>query len=133
MGVSGQFNAPAGLHRGKKPPGTHQIRGWVGPSVGPDAVEKRKILHYQESNPSLPARSPTLYWNLSYKNCLFDELKPKKSYILWYINLQKPRYETLRSYVLKCSLKYGLIHVHKIKEGTICGTCSKRVGEEKCM
>jgi hypothetical protein len=31
--------------------GTHWIGGWVGPSAGLDAVEKRKILPCRESNP----------------------------------------------------------------------------------
>jgi hypothetical protein len=38
-------------------PGTYWI-GWVGPRIGLDAVEMRKILHWQESNPGRPARSP---------------------------------------------------------------------------
>jgi hypothetical protein len=33
--------------------------------VGLDAVEKKNILYYRESNPSLPGRSPLLY-QLSY-------------------------------------------------------------------
>jgi hypothetical protein len=56
--VTGQLHAPADL-----PPGTHWIRGWVGPSL--DAVEKRKILHCRESNTGRPDRSPSLY-RLSY-------------------------------------------------------------------
>jgi hypothetical protein len=42
--------------------GTHWIGDWVGPRVGLDVVEKRKILPCRESN---PAHSPSLY-RLSY-------------------------------------------------------------------
>jgi hypothetical protein len=41
-------------------PVTHWIGGLVGPSAGPDAVKKRKILHCRESNPCRPACSPSL-------------------------------------------------------------------------
>jgi hypothetical protein len=40
-------------------PGTHWIRGWVGPRGGLDALEKRKILHCRKSNPGRPARRYT--------------------------------------------------------------------------
>jgi hypothetical protein len=40
-------------------PGTHWIGGWVGPTAGLDAVEKRKIFHCRELNPGLPARRYT--------------------------------------------------------------------------
>jgi hypothetical protein len=36
-------------------PGTHLI-GWVGPRVGLDVLEKRKILICRKSNPGRPAR-----------------------------------------------------------------------------
>jgi hypothetical protein len=39
----------------------------MGPIGGLDAVEKRKILHWRESIPDLPTRSPSLY-RLSYPN-----------------------------------------------------------------
>jgi hypothetical protein len=42
----------------------------VGPRVGLDDVEKRKIVHCRESNPGRPARSPSLY-RLSYPHTLF--------------------------------------------------------------
>jgi hypothetical protein len=44
MEVSGQLHAPAALPKGKQPPGTHWIGGWVGPRAGLDAVKKGKIL-----------------------------------------------------------------------------------------
>jgi hypothetical protein len=40
---------------GERAQDTHWIGVWVGPRVGLDAVEKRKILHCWESNPGLPA------------------------------------------------------------------------------
>jgi hypothetical protein len=43
----------------ERAPGTHRIGGWVGPIAGLDAVEKRKIVHCQESNMGRPARSYT--------------------------------------------------------------------------
>jgi hypothetical protein len=55
MEVSGQLHVPAALPPGEKAPGTHWIGGWVGPSVGLDAVEKRKILHCREFNLGRPA------------------------------------------------------------------------------
>jgi hypothetical protein len=43
MGVSGQRHAPAALYpRGKDPPGTHWIGGWVGPRAGLDAGLEEK-------------------------------------------------------------------------------------------
>jgi hypothetical protein len=45
------------LHPCHFTPFTHWIGGWVGPRAGLDAVEKRKILHWQESNLGLPAHS----------------------------------------------------------------------------
>jgi hypothetical protein len=48
-------------------PGTHWVGGWVGPRTSLDAVEKRKILQFWESNPRCPAHSPLLY-RLSYPN-----------------------------------------------------------------
>jgi hypothetical protein len=44
---------------GERAPGTHWIGGWVGPKVGVDTVEKRKISHCRESNPGRPARRYT--------------------------------------------------------------------------
>jgi hypothetical protein len=38
---------------GEKSADTHWIRGWMGPRAGLDAVEKRNILHYWESNPGV--------------------------------------------------------------------------------
>jgi hypothetical protein len=46
-------------------PDTLWRRGWVGPRVGLDVVDKRKILHPPESNPDHLANSPSLY-RLSY-------------------------------------------------------------------
>jgi hypothetical protein len=62
MEVSGQLHAPR-----ERAPGTHWIGGWVGPSVGLDAVDKIKFLHCRESIPGLP--SPSLY-RLSYPDSL---------------------------------------------------------------
>jgi hypothetical protein len=63
MEVSGQLLAPAAFLSGERATGTHWIGGWVGPRVGLDAVEKRKIVHYRESNPG--SSSLSLY-RLSY-------------------------------------------------------------------
>jgi len=41
MGVDGQRHAPAALPPGKKP-GTHCIRGWVGPRVSLDGCGKSR-------------------------------------------------------------------------------------------
>jgi hypothetical protein len=48
MEVSGQVHAPVAL--------PHWTGGWVGPSAGLDAVERRKILR-RKSNPGRPART----------------------------------------------------------------------------
>jgi hypothetical protein len=66
MVVSGEHHALAVLYPQGKTPGTHWIRGWVGPRAGLDAEARRKILCLcWGSNPSRPVRSQTLYW-LSY-------------------------------------------------------------------
>jgi len=44
MEVSGQFHALAGLSRGKGPPGTHWIGGWVGPRAGLNVVANKTYL-----------------------------------------------------------------------------------------
>jgi hypothetical protein len=41
---------------GEIAPGTHWIGGWMGPRIGLEAVQKRKILLCRESNPGRPAR-----------------------------------------------------------------------------
>jgi hypothetical protein len=61
MEVSGQLHAPADLPSGKEP---HWIGGLAGSSVSLDAVEKREILHFRQSNQSLPARSPSLHHSI---------------------------------------------------------------------
>jgi hypothetical protein len=43
MEVSGQLHAPVTLPPKEGEPGTHWIRGWVGPRAVLDAVVKRKI------------------------------------------------------------------------------------------
>jgi hypothetical protein len=50
---------------GERASGTHWIGGWVSPRAVLDAVEKRKIVHFRESNSGSPARSRWLY-RLSY-------------------------------------------------------------------
>jgi hypothetical protein len=62
--MGGQLHASTALPRGKStpppPPSTHWIQGWVGPRVGLEAVEKRKIsCPCQEQNPGHPARRYT--------------------------------------------------------------------------
>jgi hypothetical protein len=65
------------ISRGKSPgPGIRWIGGWVGPRVGLDAVEKRKIKHWRESNLGRPACSPLLYW-LSYSDFFLTLYKHK--------------------------------------------------------
>jgi hypothetical protein len=58
----GEWSAsrPCRFKPGKRAPDTPWMRRWVGLRAGLDAV-KRKILHYRESNPDVPARSPSLY------------------------------------------------------------------------
>jgi hypothetical protein len=51
-------------------PGSHWIRGWVGPTFDLDAMEKRKILHFQKPNPGPPAHSPR-YTELSWFFALY--------------------------------------------------------------
>jgi hypothetical protein len=51
----------------------------VGPRVGLDAVEKRKIFHCWESNPNHSARSPLLF-RLSYPD----------PYMLWVTYISEP-------------------------------------------
>jgi hypothetical protein len=44
MELSGQLHAPAALPPRIKPPGTHWLGGWVGPSASLEDVEKRHFL-----------------------------------------------------------------------------------------
>jgi hypothetical protein len=61
MDVSGQLHVPAAL-----PPGTHWIGGWVGPTAGLDAVEKRIISCLcRESNPDRPVQSSEFLMGLA--------------------------------------------------------------------
>jgi hypothetical protein len=53
---------PCRFTSGERVPDTHWIGGWVGPRSGLNAVERRKIVHFRESNPRHPARNPSLYW-----------------------------------------------------------------------
>jgi hypothetical protein len=58
----GEWSAsrPSRFIPGERALSTNWMVGWVGPSVGLDAVEKKKILHCREPNPGRPARSPFL-------------------------------------------------------------------------
>jgi hypothetical protein len=69
MEVSGQLNGPAALTPGERGLSTHCIGGWEGPRFGLDAVEKRKIIHCQESNPgcAAPCYMDFIY-NINYAN-----------------------------------------------------------------
>jgi hypothetical protein len=60
----GQWSAsrPCRFIPGEIVPGTYWIGGWVGRGVGPDAVDKRKILRYSESKPGSPALNPSLLY-----------------------------------------------------------------------
>jgi hypothetical protein len=60
MEVSGQLHARDALAPGERAPSIHWVRGWVGPTAGLYTVEKRKILHWQESNLKCPAHSLSL-------------------------------------------------------------------------
>jgi hypothetical protein len=48
------------LYPRERAPSSYWIGGWVGSRVGLYTVEKRKIVHYRESNPGSSARSPSL-------------------------------------------------------------------------
>jgi hypothetical protein len=54
MGVGGQRHAPAALPPGKRP-GTHCIRGWMGPTGA------ENLAHTGIRSPDRPARSESLY------------------------------------------------------------------------
>jgi hypothetical protein len=43
MEMSGQFHPPGRFIPGERAPGIDWIGGWVGPKLGLDAVEERKI------------------------------------------------------------------------------------------
>jgi hypothetical protein len=42
--VTGQLHPLVALALGKEPPGTHWIRGWVGPRAGLDTGVERNLL-----------------------------------------------------------------------------------------
>jgi hypothetical protein len=55
-------SCPSHITHRERAPGAHWIGGWMGPSTGLDAVEKRRIsCPCWEANPSSPAHSPLLY------------------------------------------------------------------------
>jgi hypothetical protein len=56
---------------GERAPGTHWIRGCVGPRAGLDAVEKRQMFHCRESNPGRPAHRYTDPEHLSKGICIY--------------------------------------------------------------
>jgi hypothetical protein len=58
--LDGELHGPAVLLTGKKAIGTHWTGGCVGPRAGLEAVENRKILLSQESNPGRLTQSPSL-------------------------------------------------------------------------
>ena len=60
MGVDGQRHAPAALPRGKIP-GTHCIRGWLGPRAGLDGRGKSRPLPPESDPRTVQARSESLY------------------------------------------------------------------------
>jgi hypothetical protein len=64
-------------------PCTHWIGGWMGPRVGLDHVEKRKILHCWEPNPGRRARISSLY-RLSHPDCPPIQRKPPSCRISGY-------------------------------------------------
>jgi hypothetical protein len=71
---------PGRFTPGERAPNKHWTGGWVGPRVGLDAVEKRKIYHCLESNPG--PSSPLLY-RLSYPGiCSRDWGKPRKASVM---------------------------------------------------
>jgi hypothetical protein len=60
----GEWSAsrPCRFTSNERAPGNYWIWGWVGPRVGLDAVEKRKIsFPCQKATPGCQARSPSLY------------------------------------------------------------------------
>jgi hypothetical protein len=57
MEVSGQLHAPATLPPRKRAPGTHCIRGWVGPRAVLDAVVKRNNF---QPPPGMDLRTPII-------------------------------------------------------------------------
>jgi hypothetical protein len=66
---------------GERAPGTHWMGGWVGPRVGLDAAEKRKILHCRKPKAGRPACS-LLQYRLSYP----DSFR-------WFRNFHNPSYQ----------------------------------------
>jgi hypothetical protein len=61
--AQGEWSAsgPGRFTPGEIAPGTHWIGAWVGPRVGVDAVEKRKLLLCGGSNLGRPTHTPSLY------------------------------------------------------------------------
>jgi hypothetical protein len=46
---------------GERAPSAHWLGGWVGPVTGLDAMEKRNMFPYKETNPGHPVAGPSLY------------------------------------------------------------------------
>jgi hypothetical protein len=74
----------------------------MGPRVGLDAVEKRKILQCRESNPGHPACSPSLY-RLSYpdslKNFIYESLNMIG--LIRYVMYSTSTFDSLRGLVIR--------------------------------
>jgi hypothetical protein len=62
MQVGNQLHAPCRFTFGETAPRAHLVGGWVGPRAGLAVMAKRKSCPYQELNPGLSARRPSLYW-----------------------------------------------------------------------
>jgi hypothetical protein len=60
----------------ERAPGTHWIRGWVGPRAGLDAVGQRKISPLPGIEFGRPARSPSLFCfsNSNYLSIVISEI-----------------------------------------------------------
>lgn len=83
MEISGQLNAPAALPQGKEHPVLIKLAaGWAPVSVW---------TLWTTGNRTRVVQPVARRYIESYrKKYLFHELKPKKSYVFWDINLHKP-------------------------------------------
>ena len=74
MGVDSQLHAPAALPPGKSP-GTHCIRGWVGPRVGLDGWEESRPPPGFDPRTVQPVASSYTNWAIPARNRLGGSLK----------------------------------------------------------
>jgi hypothetical protein len=140
----GEWSAPhpSRFIPGERARGTHWIGGCMGPRVGLDAVEERRILHCWELNPCRPARSPSVcrLINLDADNAVKTNLKnwcycsqlPIYTYHNFFINSPAVAFRLVSHLqgnvlILNIFIDYGIcfIFLSKWRQVLLAAVCSR--------